>query len=119
MHSTSPETNGHVNGVINKPLNWTEFYNTSDCKFMTTPKTRHSINPATAKPNQEVPPSTQGDVGKTVVADKRACKLWAATPYAEHQKCSTRLCQRSRGRGRAFLIDIDSGTGQAGIVISS
>jgi acyl-CoA reductase-like NAD-dependent aldehyde dehydrogenase len=53
------------------PLNSTEFYNTIDGKFMTTAKTRHSINPATGKPNPEVPLSTQDDVDKATVAAKR------------------------------------------------
>lgn len=76
-------TNG-VNGV--KPLDWTTFHNTIDGKLTTTSKTRHSINPATGKPNPEVPLSTPEDVDKAMAAGKRAFRGWADTPWEKRKQ---------------------------------
>lgn len=63
-----------------------EYYNTIDGKLSSTSQTRHGINPATGKPNAEVPVSTQQDVDAAVDAAKRAFKTWSKVPYAERQK---------------------------------
>ncbi|OAL31187.1 hypothetical protein AYO22_01220 [Fonsecaea multimorphosa] len=67
-------------------LDFTTFSNVIDGKLASTEKTRHGINPATGKPNPEVPVSTPEDVDKAVAAGKKAFKTWAKTPYAERQK---------------------------------
>ncbi|EXJ73244.1 aldehyde dehydrogenase (NAD+) [Cladophialophora psammophila CBS 110553] len=67
-------------------LDFTTFSNVIDGKLTSTEKTRHGINPATGKPNPEVPVSTPDDVDKAVAAGKKAFKAWAKTPYAERQK---------------------------------
>ncbi|OAL27793.1 hypothetical protein AYO20_09646 [Fonsecaea nubica] len=67
-------------------LDFTTFSNVIDGKLTSTEKTRHGINPATSKPNPEVPVSTPEDVDKAVAAGKEAFKTWSKTPYAERQK---------------------------------
>lgn len=62
------------------------FYNTINGKLTTTEQTRHSINPATGKPNPEVPVSTQKDVDDSVAAAKEAFKSWSKTSYADRKK---------------------------------
>lgn len=67
-------------------LDFTTFSNVIDGKLSATSKTRHGINPATGKPNPEVPVSTPEDVDRAVAAGQNAFKAWAKTPYAERQK---------------------------------
>lgn len=62
------------------------FYNTINGKLTTTETTRHGINPATGKPNPEVPVSTQKDVDDSVAAAKEAFKSWSKVPLAERRK---------------------------------
>jgi len=62
------------------------FYNTINGKLTTTEKTRHGINPATGKPNPEVPVSTPQDVDDAVAAAKEAFKSWSKTSWAERKK---------------------------------
>lgn len=62
------------------------FYNTINGKLTSTEKTRHGINPATAKPNPEVPVSTQKDVDDAVAAAKEAFKSWSKAPQEERKK---------------------------------
>jgi len=63
-----------------------EYYNTIDGKLSSTQQTRHGINPATGKPNAEVPLSTPQDVDAAVDAAKRAAETWSQVPYAERQQ---------------------------------
>lgn len=63
-----------------------EYYNTIDGKLASTQQTRHGINPATGKPNPEVPVATQQDVDAAVTAARKAFKTWSKVPYAERQK---------------------------------
>lgn len=63
-----------------------EYLNTIDGKLSGTTQTRHGINPATGKPNAEVPVSTQEDVDAAVKAAKKAAKSWSKVPYAERRK---------------------------------
>lgn len=62
------------------------FYNTINGKLTSTARTRHGINPATGKPNPEVPVSTQQDVDDAVAAAKEAFKTWSKVPWAERKK---------------------------------
>ncbi|KIX10526.1 uncharacterized protein Z518_01609 [Rhinocladiella mackenziei CBS 650.93] len=62
------------------------FYNTINGKLTTTEKTRHGINPATGKPNPEVPVSTPKDVDDAVAAAKAAFKTWSKVPYEERKR---------------------------------
>ena len=63
-----------------------EYYNTIDGKLSSTQQTRHGINPATGKPNPEVPVSTKEDVDAAINAAKKAFKSWSKVPYAERQQ---------------------------------
>lgn len=63
-----------------------EYLNTIDGKLSATTQTRHGINPATGKPNPEVPVATRQDVDAAVDAAKKAFKKWSKVPYAERQK---------------------------------
>ena len=51
-----------------------------------TKETRHSYNPATGKPNQEVPVSTQEDLDNAVAAAKQAFKQWSRTTFEERRE---------------------------------
>lgn len=62
------------------------FYNTINGKLTSTEKTRHGINPATGKPNPEVPVATPKDVDDAVAAAKEAFKTWSKVPYEERKK---------------------------------
>lgn len=62
------------------------FYNTINGKSTATEKTRHGTNPATEKPNPEVPIATQKDVDDTVAAAQEAFKTWSKTPWEERKK---------------------------------
>lgn len=48
-------------------------------------KTTHAINPATKKPNWEVPISTSQDVDEAVAAARTAFKTWSKTTIAERK----------------------------------
>jgi acyl-CoA reductase-like NAD-dependent aldehyde dehydrogenase len=61
------------------------FYNTINGKLTSTEKTRHGINPATGKPNPEVPVSTPKDVDDAVAAAKEAFKSWSQTPWEKRR----------------------------------
>ncbi|KIW96915.1 uncharacterized protein Z519_02306 [Cladophialophora bantiana CBS 173.52] len=63
------------------------FYNTINGKLTSTEQTRHGINPATGKPNPEVPVSTPKDVDDAVAAAKEAFKSWSQTPYEKRREC--------------------------------
>ena len=65
---------------------FSEYKNTINGKLATTKETRHGINPATGKPNPEVPVCTQQDVDDAVTAGKTAFKKWAKVPWAERKK---------------------------------
>lgn len=73
-----------TNGV--KKLDFTSFYNTIDGKLVSTTETRHNINPATQKPNAEVPVATPEDVDAAVAAARKAFISWSKVPYEERQK---------------------------------
>ena len=73
-------------GSAGQSLDWSSFHNVIDGKLTKTDTTRHGINPATGKPNPEVPLSTQEDVENAMTAAKKAFKTWSAVPYAERQK---------------------------------
>ncbi|KAL3489621.1 Aldehyde/histidinol dehydrogenase [Aspergillus germanicus] len=60
-----------------------DFQNIINGKKSSTAETRHGINPATAKPNPEVPISTQTDVDNAVAAAQKAFKTWYEVPLAE------------------------------------
>jgi acyl-CoA reductase-like NAD-dependent aldehyde dehydrogenase len=61
------------------------FYNTINGKLTTTEKTRHGINPATGKPNAEVPVATPQDVDAAVDAAKEAFKTWSKEPWEKRR----------------------------------
>lgn len=62
------------------------YLNSIDGKLTGTKETRHGINPATGKPNPEVPVATQQDVDNAVNAAKKAFVSWSKTPFEERKK---------------------------------
>lgn len=86
--SPSADSHGTTNGAngTDASLDWSTFKNTINGKQASTEKTRHGINPATGKPNPEVPVSTPDDVEKAIAAAQKAFKPWAKTPYSERKK---------------------------------
>ena len=82
MGSLGETTNGHTK----QSLDWTVYDNVIDGRLTTTEKTRHGINPATGKPNPEVPVATKDDVEEAMIAAKQASVKWATVPYAERSK---------------------------------
>ncbi|CAI7584047.1 hypothetical protein N7533_000378 [Penicillium manginii] len=69
-----------------KPLEFTTFQNVINNQLTSTATTRHSINPATSRPNPEVPVSTQEDLDKAVKAARDAFKTWSKTSFEERRK---------------------------------
>ena len=80
------EENGVDGTTSSGTLDFTTFSNVIDGKPSSTSKTRQGINPATGKPNPEVPVSTPEDVDRAVAAGQKAFRGWAKTPFAERQK---------------------------------
>ncbi|OOF94500.1 hypothetical protein ASPCADRAFT_507465 [Aspergillus carbonarius ITEM 5010] len=63
-------------GSLNK-IDFTTFYNTINNELTTTSTTRHSLNPATRKPNPPVPISTASDLNNAVTSARTAFKSWS------------------------------------------
>ncbi|KAL8897740.1 MAG: hypothetical protein Q9207_007062 [Kuettlingeria erythrocarpa] len=86
--SPSATTNGATNGVNghSQKLAFEKYYNIINNELTTTSKTRHNINPATTKPNAEVPVSTQEDVDRAVAAARAAFKPWSKVPLEERSQ---------------------------------
>lgn len=83
----APHAENGTNGSSSASgLDFTTFSNVIDGKLSSTSETRHGINPATDKPNPEVPVSTPEDVDRAVAAAKKAFKGWAKTSYSDRQK---------------------------------
>ena len=57
--------------------------NIIDNKFVSTPTTRHSLDPATDQPLYEVPVATKEDLDAAVNAARKAFKAWSLTPFSE------------------------------------
>jgi acyl-CoA reductase-like NAD-dependent aldehyde dehydrogenase len=76
----SNNTNGH-----SKSIDFTTFSNVINGKPVGTSKTRTGINPATKKPNFDVPVSTPQDVDDAVAAAKAAFVKWSKTPLDERK----------------------------------
>lgn len=102
MGSLGAQANGQTNGTTHQPLDWTTYFNIIDGELTTTSKTRHGINPATGKPNPEVPVATQEDVEKAMLAAKKASKTWAEVPYAERQKAVLAFADALEAEHQAF-----------------
>ncbi|KAJ5281974.1 Aldehyde dehydrogenase N-terminal [Penicillium angulare] len=66
-------------------LNFTIYHNIINNELSAAPSTRHSINPATQKPNPEVPVATQDDLDRAVKAARDAFENWSKTSFAERQ----------------------------------
>ncbi|KIX10687.1 uncharacterized protein Z518_01771 [Rhinocladiella mackenziei CBS 650.93] len=79
-----------------------KYLNTIDGKLWGTSSTRHGINPATGKPNPEVPVCTPKDVDAAVDAGKRAFKTWSKTPYEERQKALLDFAEAFEAHGEDF-----------------
>lgn len=80
-------TNGvQTNGTSSSSLDWTSYSNVINGKLTQTSETRCGINPATGKPNPDVPVTTQEDVDRAMEAAQKAFPGWAATPMADRQK---------------------------------
>lgn len=82
----APHAENGVNGSSSGGLDFTKFSNVIDGKLSSTSKTRHGINPATDKPNPEVPVSTPEDVDRAVEAAKKVSKAWGKVSYADRRK---------------------------------
>ncbi|KAJ5087160.1 Aldehyde dehydrogenase N-terminal [Penicillium angulare] len=66
-------------------LDFTIYHNIINNELSSTSSTRHSINPATQKPNPEVPLSTQHDLDRAVKAARDAFDHWSKTSFAERR----------------------------------
>ncbi|RVX74883.1 hypothetical protein B0A52_01160 [Exophiala mesophila] len=77
------ETNGSSSPAA---LDFTTFSNVIDGKLSSTKETRHGVNPATGKPNPEVPVSTPEDVDRAVEAAQKAFKPWSKVSYEDRRK---------------------------------
>ncbi|KAF3401909.1 Aldehyde dehydrogenase 5 [Penicillium rolfsii] len=61
------------------------FHNVINNELTSTAVTRHGINPATKKPNPDVPIATQEDLDKAVQAARAAFKTWSKTSFEERR----------------------------------
>lgn len=102
MGSHGDLSNGHTNGTGVKSLDWSTYHNIIDGKFTSTSKTRHGVNPATGKPNHEVPVATEEDVDNAMKAATKAFKKWSAVPYAERQKALVAFADALEAEQQAF-----------------
>lgn len=98
MGSIGETTNGHTK----QSLDWTVFENVVDGRLTKTAKTRHGINPATGKPNPEVPVATPDDVDEAMIAAKKASTKWATVPYAERAKAVLAFADALESEHQAF-----------------
>lgn len=55
-------------------------------EFVSTPTTRHSINPATGDALYEVPVARKDDLDAAVKGARAAFKSWSTTPFSERAK---------------------------------
>ncbi|KAG9257139.1 aldehyde dehydrogenase-like protein [Emericellopsis atlantica] len=55
-------------------------------EFVSTPTTRHSIDPATGKPLYEVPVARKEDLDAAVKHARASFKSWSATPFEDRSK---------------------------------
>lgn len=83
-------------------LDFTTFKNVINGQLRGTTQTRHGINPATKKPNPEVPVSTQQDVDDAVVAGRAAFKTWKKSTRDERAKGLTDLAAALKHYGDQF-----------------
>ncbi|RMD42245.1 hypothetical protein DV735_g2917, partial [Chaetothyriales sp. CBS 134920] len=90
-------------GSTYKKVEFTTFYNVIDGKLVSTEHTRHGINPATGKPNPEVPIATKEDVDAALEAAKKAFPGWAATPIAERRKALVALADAVLAQKDEFI----------------
>jgi acyl-CoA reductase-like NAD-dependent aldehyde dehydrogenase len=66
-------------------LRFDTFYNIIDGKPVSTPETRHGINPATKQPNPDAPVASQDDLDSAVEVARRAFKHWSQTTIEERR----------------------------------
>jgi acyl-CoA reductase-like NAD-dependent aldehyde dehydrogenase len=74
-------TNGH-----SASLDFTTFSNVINGKLVGTSKTRNGINPATKKPNFDVPVASPQDLDDAVAAAKAAFVKWSKTTIEERKE---------------------------------
>ena len=79
-----------------------DFQNTINGELKSTEETRHGINPATGKPNPEVPVATQEDVDSAVAAGKAAFKKWSQVPTSERKKAVLAFADALEAEGDNF-----------------
>lgn len=87
------------------------FANVIDGKLVSTPETRHGINPATKENLFPVPVSTRGTVDTAVAAAKRASAAWSAIPWSERQQCLIRLADAIEAQTEDFakMLTLEQG----------
>lgn len=85
-----PSANG--SGGTTK-VDFDTFSNVINGKLVSTPETRHGINPATKKPLPAVPVATKRDVDTAVEAGKEAFKTWSRTPIEERREAILKFAE--------------------------
>lgn len=92
-------------------LNFSQFSNIIDGKTKLTSQTRHAINPANEEQLWTCPVSSIEDVDAAIQAAKRAAPSWAATSWAERQKCVRELGDALAGYAEKFaeILTLESG----------
>ncbi|KAM3069063.1 hypothetical protein ACMFMG_004244 [Clarireedia jacksonii] len=94
-------------------MDFSTFHNVIDGKLTSTPKTRHSVDPATEEPNPEVPLSTQEDLDKAVLAAGKAQKSWQNTTIAERRKLFSQYADALESYRKEFVDLLISEQGKA------
>lgn len=92
-------------------LDFTTFSNIINGQFGSASETRHAINPATKKPNWEVPIATPQDVDNAVYAARAAFNSWSKTTVEERRTALNAFSEALEEHTEAFakLLTIEQG----------
>jgi len=83
-------------------LEFETFSNVINGKLVPGTTTRHGINPATKKPNPEVPVATEKDLDDAVAAAKTAFKTWSRTTVQERREKLLAYAEAFKGYSEDF-----------------
>lgn len=83
-------------------LDFTTFKNVINGKLVGSKSTRHGINPATKKPNPEVPVATEADLDEAVKAARKAFNSWKDTTYEVRAKALNDYASAIMGEKEGF-----------------
>lgn len=112
MAPSATSTNGHSKGTTKVDFKG-NFSNTINGKLVPASDgaTRHGINPATKKPNPEVPVATKKDLDDAVAAGRAAFKKWQKTTVQERKDAILKYADAVKSHQEEFaqLLTMEQG----------